>query len=131
MNVTFFWLKNTSTSSFMIHNELIFHWLAQPFTQAINTSIIIWDKVFKNGPSKICGRQPLKNLKADHIPPNFLKAVQGLNYLFRRDPRRFREKFQQLDGMGSALSPPLGVWGQNAIQMQENSVQFNTFWSKI
>ena len=22
----------------------------------------IWDKVFKNGPSKICGRQPLKNL---------------------------------------------------------------------
>ena len=24
---------------------------------------IIWDKVFKNGPSKICGRQPLKNLK--------------------------------------------------------------------
>ena len=23
----------------------------------------IWDKVFKNGPDKICGRQPLKNLK--------------------------------------------------------------------
>ena len=23
----------------------------------------IWDKVFKNGPSKICGRQHLKNLK--------------------------------------------------------------------
>ena len=23
----------------------------------------IWDKVFKNGPSKICGRQPLKKLK--------------------------------------------------------------------
>ena len=23
----------------------------------------IWDKVFENGPSKICGRQPLKNLK--------------------------------------------------------------------
>ena len=22
-----------------------------------------WDKVFKDGPSKICGRQPLKNLK--------------------------------------------------------------------
>ena len=21
----------------------------------------IWDKVFQNGPSKICGRQPLKN----------------------------------------------------------------------
>ena len=24
---------------------------------------IIWDKVFKNGPTKICGRQPLKKLK--------------------------------------------------------------------
>ena len=22
-----------------------------------------WVKVFKNGPSKVCGRQPLKNLK--------------------------------------------------------------------
>ena len=22
-----------------------------------------WDKVFKSGPSKICGRQPLKSLK--------------------------------------------------------------------
>ena len=41
----------------------------------------IWDKVFKNGTSKICGRQLLKNLKrydlpkADHTPSNFLKAV--------------------------------------------------------
>ena len=24
---------------------------------------VIWDKVFKNGSSKICGRQPLKNGK--------------------------------------------------------------------
>ena len=24
---------------------------------------IIWDKVFKDGPSEICGRQPLKKLK--------------------------------------------------------------------
>ena len=23
---------------------------------------LTWDKVLKNGPSKICGRQPLKNL---------------------------------------------------------------------
>ena len=23
----------------------------------------MWDKVFKNGPSKTCGRQPLENLK--------------------------------------------------------------------
>ena len=25
----------------------------------------IWDKVFKNGPSKTCGRQPLKHLKGN------------------------------------------------------------------
>ena len=31
----------------------------------------IWDKVFKSGPSKMCGRQPL----ADYTPSNFLKAV--------------------------------------------------------
>ena len=29
-----------------------------------------WDKIFKNGPSKICGRQPLKTLTS-----NFLKAA--------------------------------------------------------
>ena len=27
------------------------------------TDILKWDKVFKNGPSEICGRPPLKNLK--------------------------------------------------------------------
>ena len=26
-------------------------------------SYLIWDKVFKKGPNKVCGRQPLKNLK--------------------------------------------------------------------
>ena len=42
----------------------------------------IWDKVFKNGPSKICGRQPLKItkgmyglIKADHTTSKFWKAV--------------------------------------------------------
>ena len=24
---------------------------------------LIWDKVLKNGPSKICGKRPLRNLK--------------------------------------------------------------------
>ena len=45
--------------------------------------IDIWDKVFKSGPSRICGRQPLKNLKgkADHIPSNILKAVSRKFYL--------------------------------------------------
>ena len=47
----------------------------------------ICDKVFKNGPSKICGRQPLKNLKgygllkADHTLSNVLKAVFQKFYL--------------------------------------------------
>ena len=31
--------------------------------QHLGTFISIWDKVFKSGPSKICGRQRLKNLK--------------------------------------------------------------------
>ena len=31
-----------------------------------------WGMKFKNGPSKICGTQPLKNLKCTS---NFLKAV--------------------------------------------------------
>ena len=25
--------------------------------------LIIWDKIFKNGTNRICGRQPLENLK--------------------------------------------------------------------
>ena len=40
-----------------------------PLSQSIQRTfssakhMIIWDKVFKIGPSKICGKQPLKNLK--------------------------------------------------------------------
>ena len=47
----------------------------------------MWDKVFKNGPSKTCGRQPLKNLKgygllqADHTPSKYVKAVFNKFYL--------------------------------------------------
>ena len=45
-------------------------------------------KVFKNWPSKICGRQPLKKfnwygLQADHINSIFLKAVFHKFYLVR------------------------------------------------
>ena len=48
---------------------------------------IKWDKVFKNGPSKGCGKQPLKNLKFKKIKKqkiknsNFLKAVFNKFYL--------------------------------------------------
>ena len=47
----------------------------------------IWGKVFKNGPSKICGRQPLKHLKgygmpkAEHTHSIVLKAVFHKFYL--------------------------------------------------
>ena len=37
-----------------------------------------WDKVFKNGPSKICGRQPLKYLMSDGLL-NFTWSI--LEYL--------------------------------------------------
>ena len=30
--------------------------------------LLKWDKVFKNGPSNICGRQPLKDLKGSDLP---------------------------------------------------------------
>ena len=46
----------------------------------------IWDKVFKNGPSKNCERKPLKNLKwygllKQTITSNFLKVVFHKFYL--------------------------------------------------
>ena len=47
--------------------------------------INIWDKVFKNEPSKICGRKPFKNLKSyglfRHTISNCLKAVFHKFYL--------------------------------------------------
>ena len=39
------------------------------------TTLNKWIKVFKNGQSKICGRQPLTNLRVDHITTNFLKTI--------------------------------------------------------
>ena len=35
----------------------------------------IWDKVFKSGPSKICGRQPLKNVKGYGLLNGFLRYL--------------------------------------------------------
>ena len=37
----------------------------------------IWDKTFKNGPSEICGRQPLKNLKC--------RQTMSLTSIFLKD----------------------------------------------
>ena len=38
------------------------------FTHFAYFSIYIWGEVFKNGLSKICGRQPLKNLNWYGLP---------------------------------------------------------------
>ena len=51
----FDWLVNTMLSSVAS--------IVQKDYQIFFKRIIIWVKVFKNGPSKIWGRQPLKNLK--------------------------------------------------------------------
>ena len=40
------------------------------FAERLQTTVlvtIIWDKAFENGPSEICGRQPLKNLNSLQI----------------------------------------------------------------
>ena len=40
----------------------------------------IWDKLFKNGPSKICGRQPLKSFTwsiLEYIVPFISQLLKG------------------------------------------------------
>ena len=43
----------------------------EPFVYFSTTHHLKWNKLFKNGPSKICGRQPLKNLKGYGPVTNF------------------------------------------------------------
>ena len=67
----------------MRRNESNVYWKVKLITIAIWAAMErwnTWDKVFKNGPSKICGRHSLKDLKgngllkhiSDHISSNFL-----------------------------------------------------------
>ena len=39
-----------------------------------------WDKVFKNGPSKTCGRQPLKNMKECGLLLSCLLRLSSTNF---------------------------------------------------
>ena len=64
--------KNTRTTSLTLfgvfngdfeHIPHLFSSVAIADLEQVNVSYIIWDKVFKNGPSKICGRKPFKNLR--------------------------------------------------------------------
>ena len=38
----------------------------QSHTRGVYSIEVIWDKVFKNGPRKICGRQPLR-IRSDMV----------------------------------------------------------------
>ena len=60
----------------MFTHQLMIQWKLFRFSKGFR-----WNEISKNGPSKICGRQSLKNLKeygllqADHVPSNFLDAT--------------------------------------------------------
>ena len=51
------------------------------FVIAKHEGTSIWDKVFKNGPSKICGRQPLKNLKYGRLK----QTISPYHFKFFKD----------------------------------------------
>ena len=40
--------------------------------------------------------------------PKITSRIQGSNYLFRSDPPRFTEKFQQLEGMWERFKAHIG-----------------------
>ena len=68
----------------------------------------IWDKVFKNGPSKICEKQPL-------IPSNFLKAVFHKFYLVQY----FVPFFDQLRNVNMTF--PCNIY-KNTIASNHNAI---------
>ena len=53
--------KNFDTEHFS-HVSRVSRRTRNLFAVCYNLLHHIWDKVFKNGPNEICGRQPLKNL---------------------------------------------------------------------
>ena len=76
-------MSTTNTTS----NRSLTHWNKQRLTcyqSQVTRDQFIWDKVFKNGPSKICGRQPLKNLKEYDLlsrPYSFKFFIRGLPHV--------------------------------------------------
>ena len=80
----FKWVISFYYSHYFIIDFQVAFKLNSSFTVLFNTK---WDKVFKNGPRKTCGRKPFKNLKGyglpkvDHTLSNFLKAVFNKFYL--------------------------------------------------
>ena len=70
------WLTASEPDYNFLQRHFSLKWLGESIQECI-----IREKVFKNGPSVICGRQPLKNLKGcgllqvDHNPSKLVKAV--------------------------------------------------------
>ena len=69
-------LNKTNFVDWIKFKIVLFDWLCD-----YANVTVIWDKVFKNGPRKICGIQPLKkfeliwSFKTDHINSNFLNCL--------------------------------------------------------
>ena len=53
-------------------------------SEVVLTMIIKWVKIFKNGPSKICGRQSLKNLKRYGLLRQTISLQTFLKVLFHK-----------------------------------------------
>ena len=60
-----------ATDAFTVQDKVLQKWLQ-----------LIWVKVFKNGPSKICGRQPLKNLKGYGLLLQFFEMLSSTSFTF-------------------------------------------------
>ena len=66
--------------------SICWKWVKEMLVPSLHyIAYLIWDKVFKNGPSKICGRQPLKNFSLT-IPEYFVPF---------RDKEVSKEKFSK------------------------------------
>ena len=73
--------KKEENKNAVLKNRRVYHdqFLASSLSDTYNCNICV--KVFKDGPSKICGRQSLKNLSYMHITSKFLKAAFQKFYL--------------------------------------------------
>ena len=58
--------------------KMLKKWTVKNFSIIISVLVCyIWDKLFKNGPSKICRRQPLKYLKGYGLLSSLPKILLG------------------------------------------------------
>ena len=64
ITISYSYMKSTHQTVHSHCNHLSNNiWHAISFSICISDFTNKWDKIFKNGPSEICGRQPLKNLE--------------------------------------------------------------------